>query len=90
MPAKPSIILLSPLFGQNLKPTPQKVKADRELVRKNASDPAVQALFNLLERKAFTMAANGIATGECAEARGALEVYEIARAWFESALREEE
>jgi hypothetical protein len=84
-----SVILCAPLYGQKLHLTAEERAKARDLVFKNRHDPAVKALFNLIERKAFDMQRAGIEAGATAhdqgQACGALYVYQIARAWLESA-----
>jgi hypothetical protein len=83
-----AVVICSPLFGQSFHLTPEdRVKA-RKLVHENRHDPAVKALFNLIERKAFDMQRAGIEAGATAhdqgQACGALYLYQVARAWLES------
>jgi hypothetical protein len=89
MPETPPVIICAPLYGQTFHLTPEERAKARELVFKNRQDPAVKALFNLIERKAFDMQRSGIEAGATAhdqgQACGALYLYQIARAWLESA-----
>jgi hypothetical protein len=89
MPETPPVIICAPLYGQAFHLTPEDRAKARELVFKNRQDPAVKALFNLIERKAFDMQRSGIEAGATAhdqgQACGALYLYQIARAWLESA-----
>jgi hypothetical protein len=84
----PAVILCTPLYGQRMHLTPEERKAARELVYRSRNDPAVKALFNLIERKAFDMQRAGIEAGATAhdqgQACGALYAYQVARAWLES------
>lgn len=93
MPAKkseptPAVILCTPLYGQRMHLTPEERAAARKLVYDNRNDPAVKALFNLIERKAFDMQRAGIEAEATAhdqgQACGALYTYQVARAWLES------
>jgi len=96
MPNTPTVILCAPLYGQAFHRTPEERAAERELVHKNRLDPAVKALFNLIERKAFEMQGAGVEAAATAhdqgQACGALYLYQLARAWLESppAKREDE
>lgn len=89
MPDTPPVIICAPLYGQSLCLTPEERTKARELVFKNRQDPAVKALFNLIERKAFDMQRSGIEAGatehDQGQACGALYLYQITRAWLESA-----
>lgn len=53
----------------------------------NRHDPAVQALYNLIERSAFRLQGEGIMPGATAhdqgQACGALHVASVARTWLE-------
>lgn len=88
MPDTPSVILCSPLYGQSFHLTQEERVEARKLVFKNRQDPAVIALFNLIERKAFTMQADGVQHDATAhdqgQACGALYLYQVTRAWLES------
>lgn len=92
MPAKktaaPPVILCSPLFGQKFHLTQEERAAARKLVFENRQDPAVKALFNLIERKAFSMQADGVQADATAhdqgQACGALYLYQLTRAWLET------
>lgn len=90
----PEVILLSPLFGQRLTMTPEERQAARKLVFENRRDPAVKALFNLLERTTFRMQSEGVAAGatphDQGQACGALHVYGLARTWLEQPLKQDE
>ena len=96
MPDTTNVILCAPLYGQAFYRTPEERRAERELVHQNRLDPAVKALFNLIERKAFEMQAAGVQAEATAhdqgQACGALYLYQIARAWLEAppAKREDE
>ncbi len=96
MKDQPPVILCAPLYGQAFHRTPEERAAERELVHQNRLDPAVKALFNLIERKTFEMQANGVQADATAhdqgQACGALYLYQLARAWLESppAKREDE
>jgi len=96
MPDTPPVILCAPLYGQAFHRTPEERRAERELVHKNRLDPAVIALFNLIERKAFEMQGAGVGADATAhdqgQACGALYLYNLTRAWLESppAKKEEE
>ena len=96
MPDTTNVILCAPLYGQAFHRTPEERRAERELVHQNRLDPAVKALFNLIERKAFEMQAAGVQAEATAhdqgQACGALYFYQIARAWLEAppAKREDE
>lgn len=83
------VILCAPLYGQTFHLTSEERAKARKLVFDNRQDPAVKALFNLIERKAFDMQRAGIEAGSTAhdqgQACGALYLYQIARAWLESA-----
>lgn len=83
----PAVILCTPLYGQRMHLTPEERAAARKLVYDNRNDPAVKALFNLIERKAFDMQRAGIEAGATAhdqgQACGALYAYQVARAWLE-------
>ena len=83
------VILCAPLYGQAFHLTPEERAKARKQVFENRQDPAVKALFNLIERKAFDMQRAGIEAGATAhdqgQACGALYLYQIARAWLESA-----
>lgn len=91
---KPEVILCSPLYGQNLQPSAEERKRDRELLFQNRKDPAVIALFNLIERKAFGMQCAGVQADATAHdqgmACGALEIYQVMRAWVGDQVKEEE
>jgi hypothetical protein len=84
----PSVILCAPLYGQNFHRTPEERRAERDLVHRSRLDPAVKALFNLIERKAFEMQSNGVqadaTTHDQGQACGALYLYQLTRAWLES------
>jgi len=88
MPEAPPVILCAPLYGQAFHRTPEERRAERELVHQNRLDPAVKALFNLLERKTFEMQTTGVQADATAhdqgQACGALYLYQLARAWLES------
>lgn len=89
MPAKPTtVILCAPLYGQKFHLTPEERAAARKQVFDNRQDPAVVALFNMLERKAFSMQAEGVQAGatqhDQGQSCGALYLYQLARAWLES------
>jgi hypothetical protein len=92
----PPVILCAPLYGQAFHRTPEERRAERELVHQNRLDPAVIALFNLIERKTFEMQASGVQADATAhdqgQACGVLYLYQLARAWLESppAKREDE
>lgn len=84
----PAVILCAPLYGQKFHLTPEERAAARKLVFENRHDPAVRALFELIERKAFSLQAEGVQAGATAhdqgQACGALYLYQLARAWLES------
>lgn len=94
MSQTPSVTLCAPLYGQAFHLTPEERSAERELLYKNRLDPAVKALFNLIERKAFEMQGNGVQADATAhdqgQACGALYLYGLARAWLESVPKREE
>lgn len=85
----PAVILCSPLFGQKFALSTEERQKDRKLVFENRHDPAVQALFNLIEREAFSMQASGVQANATAhdqgQACGALYLYQVARAWLDTA-----
>ena len=85
----PPVTLCAPLYGQAFHLTPDERRAERELLYKNRLDPAVKALFNLIERKAFEMQGHGVQADATAhdqgQACGALYLYGLARVWLESA-----
>ena len=89
MPDTPPVVICAPLYGQTFNLTPEDRAKARELVFKNRHDPAVKALFNLIERKAFGMQAEGVqhdaTSHDQGQACGALYLYQLARAWLESA-----
>jgi len=89
MPESAPVILCAPLYGQTFHLTPEQRAQERKHVYENRQDPAVKALFNLIERKAFDMQRAGIEAVATAhdqgQACGALYLYQIARAWLESA-----
>lgn len=80
-------VLLCPLFGQSFHLNPEERAAARKLVYQNRHDPAVKALFNLLERSAYRLQGEGVQAGATAhdqgQACGALYVYGLARTWLE-------
>lgn len=83
----PPPVLLGPLYGQKLVLSAQERRQHRRLVWENRNDPAVIALFNLLERSTFNLQGMGIAPGSTphdqGQACGALEVYGRLRTWLE-------
>jgi hypothetical protein len=85
----PTVILCAPLFGQAFQLTREDREKARKLVFENRHDAAVQALFNLIERKAFSMQAEGVQHDATAhdqgQACGALYLYQLTRTWLESA-----
>lgn len=85
----PPVIICSPLFGQNFNLAREDRETARKLVFENRHDPAVKALFNLIERKAFSMQVEGVQHDATAhdqgQACGALYLYQLARTWLESA-----
>lgn len=89
MPETPTVILCAPLYGQAFHRTLEERRAERELVHQNRLDPAVVALFNLIERKTFEMQTSGVQADATAhdqgQACGALYLYNLVRAWLESA-----
>jgi len=89
MPNTPHVILCAPLYGQKFHLTSDERNEARRLVFENRHDPAVQALFNLIERKAFSMQAEGVqhdaTPHDQGQACGALYLYQIVRAWLEAA-----
>lgn len=90
----PEVVLLSPLFSQRFNLTPEERQAARKLVYQNRNDPAVQALFNMLERSAFRMQSEGVSRDSTphdqGQACGALYVYGLARTWLEQPARSED
>jgi len=80
-------ILCAPLFGQDFHLSHEERQAARKLVYQNRHDPALKALFNLLERSAYRLQGEGVQAGATAhdqgQACGALYVYGLARAWLE-------
>lgn len=88
MPDTAPVIICSPLYGQAFHLTPEDRAKARKLVFQNRQDPAVKELFNLIERKAFSMQAEGVqhdaTQHDQGQACGALYLYQIARAWLES------
>ena len=87
--SSPAVILCSPLFGQKFHLSTEERQKNRKLVFENRLDPAVQALFNLIERKAFSMQASGVQADATAhdqgQACGALDLYQVVRAWLDTA-----
>lgn len=90
MPAKaspPPPVLLCPLFGQAFHLSSEARQKARKIVYENRHDPAVQALYNLIERSAFRLQGEGIMSGATAhdqgQACGALHVASVARTWLE-------
>jgi hypothetical protein len=87
-----SAVLLCPLFGQAFYLSAEERKAARKLVFENRHDPAVQALYNLIERTAYRLQGEGIAPGsgphDQGQACGALHVANVARAWLEAEVPE--
>ena len=92
MPDSPPVILCAPLYGQSFHLTPEDRAKARKLVYESRHDPAVKALFNLFERKAFAMQAEGVqhdaTPHDQGQACGALYLYQVARAWLESPMTE--
>lgn len=85
----PPVILCAPLYGQSFQLSREDRDQARKLVFENRHDPAIKALFNLIERKAFSMQAEGVQHDATAhdqgQACGALYLYQLTRAWLESA-----
>jgi hypothetical protein len=78
---------MCPLFGQSFHLSAEERQKARKLVFENRHDPAVRALYNLIERSAFRLQGEGIMAGSTAhdqgQACGALHVASVARTWLE-------
>lgn len=89
MKDNPPVILCAPLFGQAFHLTPDERAKARKLVFASRNDPALKALYDLIERSAYRMQAEGVMAGATAhdqgQACGALHLCNVARTWLEVA-----
>ena len=89
MKENPTVILCAPLYGQAFHLTPAERAQARKLVYANRHDPAIKALYDLIERSAYRMQAEGVMADSTAhdqgQACGALHLCNVARTWLEVA-----